>query len=89
MERFDRGMSFPDRLQKRRPSFPKVAENVLVENGLYDTMMFTPDGPGGIFALYVLPGTNLHRVLLNEFMTVSISHSFPSSQFDSVMQRIL
>ncbi|KAG8213009.1 hypothetical protein J3R82DRAFT_11397 [Butyriboletus roseoflavus] len=23
---------------------------------------------GGIFALYVLPGTNLHRVLLNEFM---------------------
>ena len=38
--------------------------------------MFTPDGPGGIFGLYVLPGTNLHRVLLNEFMTVRISLSF-------------
>jgi glycerol uptake facilitator-like aquaporin len=46
-----------------------AAEGVLVEKGLYDTIMFTPDGPGGVFALYVLPGTNLHRVLLNEFMT--------------------
>ncbi|KAH0833311.1 aquaporin-like protein [Lanmaoa asiatica] len=45
-----------------------VAEGVLVEKGLYDTLMFTPNGPGGIFALYVLPGTNLRRVLLNEFM---------------------
>lgn len=71
MERPDRGMSFPHRLQKMRPSFPKVAESVLVENGLYNTTMFTPSGPGGIFALYVSPGTNLQRVLLNEFMTVS------------------
>ncbi|KAF8554379.1 aquaporin-like protein [Imleria badia] len=46
-----------------------VAEAVLVEKGIYDTMMFSPSGPGGIFALYVLPGTNLLRVLLNEFMT--------------------
>ncbi|KAI9566779.1 aquaporin-like protein [Boletus coccyginus] len=46
-----------------------VAESVLVEKGLYNTTMFTPGGPGGIFALYVSPGTNLQRVLLNEFMT--------------------
>ncbi|KAG9315326.1 aquaporin-like protein [Chiua virens] len=46
-----------------------IAQEVLVKKGLYDAMMFTPQGPGGIFALYVSPGTNLHRVLLNEFMT--------------------
>lgn len=46
-----------------------TAEGVLKEKGLYDTVMFTNVGPAGIFALYVLPGTNLHRVLLNEFVT--------------------
>ncbi|KAF8135054.1 aquaporin-like protein [Boletus edulis] len=46
-----------------------AAEGVLVEKGLYDTLMFTPDGPAGAFALYVLPGTNLYRTLLNEFVT--------------------
>ncbi|KAG8213007.1 aquaporin-like protein [Butyriboletus roseoflavus] len=46
-----------------------VAEGVLVEKGIYNTTMFTPAGPGGIFGLYVSPGTNLNRVLLNEFMT--------------------
>ena len=52
-------------------------------------MMFTPDGPAGIFALYVMPGTNLHRVLLNEFVVVSISYSFPSSQFDIVKDFVI
>lgn len=53
----------------------QTAEGVLKEKGLYDTVMFTNVGPAGIFALYVLPGTNLHRVLLNEFVTVRASFS--------------
>lgn len=44
--------------------------------------MFTPEGPAGIFALYLLPGTNKYRVLLNEFITVSISCTLLSSSFD-------
>ncbi|EGO24809.1 hypothetical protein SERLADRAFT_438411 [Serpula lacrymans var. lacrymans S7.9] len=46
-----------------------VAEEVLSAKGLYDTVMFSPNGPAGVFALYVSPTTNLHRVLLNEFVT--------------------
>ncbi|KIK83040.1 hypothetical protein PAXRUDRAFT_153320 [Paxillus rubicundulus Ve08.2h10] len=46
-----------------------LAEGVLKEKGVYGTLMFSPSGPAGIFALYVLPGTNLHRVLMNEFVT--------------------
>ncbi|KAI6034819.1 aquaporin-like protein [Pisolithus marmoratus] len=46
-----------------------AGEEVLKEKGLYDTLMFTNTGPAGVFALYVSPGTNLHRVLLNEFVT--------------------
>jgi len=46
-----------------------VAEEVLIKKDVYGTLMFSPDGPGGVFALYVLPGTNLNRVLLNEFIT--------------------
>ncbi|KAG0706809.1 aquaporin-like protein [Suillus ampliporus] len=46
-----------------------VAEGVLIEKGLYDTMMFSSTGPAGVFGLYVAPGTNLHRVFLNEFVT--------------------
>ena len=33
--------------------------------------MFTPNGPAGIFALYVSPTANLGRVFLNEFVCVS------------------
>ncbi|KAG6330924.1 hypothetical protein ID866_8164 [Astraeus odoratus] len=47
----------------------QAAEDVLKEKGVYDTYMFTNVGPAGVFALYVSPGTNLHRVLLNEFVT--------------------
>ncbi|KAG1719145.1 aquaporin-like protein [Suillus lakei] len=46
-----------------------VAENVLIEKGLYDSMMFSSSGPAGVFGLYVAPGTNLARVFLNEFVT--------------------
>ncbi|KAI6155692.1 aquaporin-like protein [Pisolithus tinctorius] len=46
-----------------------AAEEVLNAKGLYNTLMFTNLGPAGVFALYVSPGTNLHRALLNEFVT--------------------
>ncbi|KAI1791278.1 aquaporin-like protein [Ganoderma leucocontextum] len=36
--------------------------------GMYESVMFTPNGPGGIFGLYVNPGSNLGYVVLNEFV---------------------
>lgn len=51
---------------------PKVAEKILVEKGLYHSMMFSSAGPAGVFGLYVAPGTNLARVFMNEFVTVNI-----------------
>ncbi|KAJ7907658.1 putative aquaporin 2 [Mycena leptocephala] len=32
-------------------------------------IQFTPNGPAGIFGLYVLPGSNLGQVFVNEFVT--------------------
>ncbi|KAI0785555.1 aquaporin-like protein [Abortiporus biennis] len=43
-------------------------EQALTAKGALDAINFTPQGPAGIFALYVLPGSNLKQVLLNEFM---------------------
>jgi len=40
--------------------------------GLFNSIMFTPQGPAGIFALYVTPGSNLGRVFLNEFVTDTV-----------------
>jgi hypothetical protein len=57
-----------------RSYFPKVAEKVLIEKGLYESVMFSSSGPAGVFGLYVAPGTNLGRVFLNEFVTVSITY---------------
>lgn len=39
--------------------------------GVYESVMFTPQGPAGAFALYVAKGSNLSRVFLNEFVCVS------------------
>ncbi|TFK88729.1 aquaporin-like protein [Polyporus arcularius HHB13444] len=36
--------------------------------GTLDAVMFTPNGPAGVFALYVAPTANLGRVFLNEFV---------------------
>ncbi|THH27705.1 hypothetical protein EUX98_g6482 [Antrodiella citrinella] len=36
--------------------------------GKLDAVLFTPSGPAGIFALYVLPGSKLGQVFLNEFV---------------------
>ncbi|OAX43165.1 aquaporin-like protein [Rhizopogon vinicolor AM-OR11-026] len=46
-----------------------IAENILIEKGLYDTVMFSSSGPAGVFGFYVAPSVNLLRVLLNEFVT--------------------
>ncbi|OJA16794.1 hypothetical protein AZE42_11924 [Rhizopogon vesiculosus] len=46
-----------------------IAENILIEKGLYDTVMFSSGGPAGVFGFYVDPSQNLLRVLLNEFVT--------------------
>lgn len=47
-----------------------MVENDLAANGMLDAIQFTPSGPGGILGLYVVPGTNLARVFLNEFVSV-------------------
>lgn len=39
--------------------------------GILEATQFTPLGTAGIFALYVTEGSNLARVLLNEFVSVS------------------
>ncbi|KAI0780179.1 aquaporin-like protein [Fomes fomentarius] len=36
--------------------------------GKLEEVLFTPNGPAGVFALYVAPGSNLGRVFLNEFV---------------------
>ncbi|KAG7087155.1 hypothetical protein E1B28_013135 [Marasmius oreades] len=46
-----------------------LAEEGLEKAGVLDTIMFTPNGPAGAFGLYVLPGTNLVKAFLNEFIT--------------------
>ncbi|KAG2367832.1 aquaporin-like protein [Suillus spraguei] len=47
----------------------EAAEKVLIENGSYDSKMFSSSGPAGVFALYATPGMNLARVFMNEFVT--------------------
>ena len=42
--------------------------------GRYEALMFTPNGPAGAFALYVMPGSNLGRVFLNEFTCVPLPY---------------
>ena len=38
---------------------------------VFAATQFTPNGPPGIFAFYLLPGQTLARVFLNEFVNVS------------------
>src|ERR1700748_3672034 len=52
-------------------AYPKLVDRGLAARGLLESVQFTPNGTGGIFALYTLPGANLSRVFLNEFVTVS------------------
>jgi hypothetical protein len=50
---------------------PKLVDEGLAAKGLLDSIQFTPNGTGGILALYTQPGANLARTLLNEFVSVS------------------
>ena len=49
------------------------AEAVLLSAGAeaFAATQFTPNGPPGIFAFYLLPGQTIARVFLNEFVNVS------------------
>lgn len=44
-------------------------EAILETAGNLQALQFTPNGPAGIFGLYLLPGQTLPRVFLNEFVT--------------------
>lgn len=48
------------------------ATAVLAKAGTLEALQFTPSGPAGAFALYLLPGQSLGRTFLNEFITVNI-----------------
>ena len=50
--------------------FQQETETALIAKGVFDTVNFTPQGPAGIFALYVIPGSKLGQVFLNEFVCV-------------------
>ena len=58
--------------------------------GVFALTQFTPNGPAGIFAFYLLPGQTIPRVFLNEFVNVSgllreaQSHSFCSHFFKNL-----
>jgi glycerol uptake facilitator-like aquaporin len=47
----------------------KTVEAALTAEGVFDSVNFSPQGMAGAFALYVSEGSNLHRVLLNEFVS--------------------
>jgi len=47
----------------------KQLEERLREQGLYDSVMFTPSGVPGAFALYPNPGKSLGLIFWNEFIT--------------------
>jgi len=46
----------------------KGLETVLIETGKFDTVMFTPNGIAGAFALYANPGKPLGIIFWNEFV---------------------
>ncbi|KZT69435.1 aquaporin-like protein [Daedalea quercina L-15889] len=46
----------------------KTATEELRAKGLYDSVMFTSQGPGGIFGIYSTAGANLGYAFLNEFV---------------------
>ena len=50
-----------------------AAQETLIAAGpeVFAATQFTPNGPPGIFAFYLLPGQTLARVFLNESVNVS------------------
>ena len=55
---------------------------ILEAAGKLDAVMFTANGPAGIFAIYATPGVSLGRIFLNEFVCVCpfFSRNFPSAR---------
>ena len=51
----------------------QLAIEELEAKELYDSTMFTSQGPGGIFGLYATSGVHLGYVFVNEFVCVSES----------------
>ncbi|KAK1222065.1 hypothetical protein PQX77_015118 [Marasmius sp. AFHP31] len=49
-----------------------LAEAALAQAGTLDAVLFTPNGPAGAFGLYVMPGSNLGLVFMNEFITDTV-----------------
>ena len=49
---------------------PQEAIEVLEAAGTLEAVMFTPNGPAGVFALYAPTGASLGRIFLNEFICV-------------------
>ena len=49
------------------------ATAILIKAGTLETLLFTPSGPAGAFAVYLPPGQSLGRAFLNEFITVDSS----------------
>ena len=51
----------------------EAAEAALLSMGpeVFAVTQFSPNGPPGIFAFYLLPGQTIARVFLNEFVNVS------------------
>jgi len=54
----------------------------LAAKGALEAIQFTPNGTGGILALYTQPGANLGRTLLNEFVSVSLDSLAPTIPID-------
>ena len=46
-----------------------AAEGVLRASGTFETVMYTPQGPAGVLALYAPPGVHIGRIFFNEFIT--------------------
>ncbi|KAF8896382.1 putative aquaporin 2 [Infundibulicybe gibba] len=49
-------------------SFIDLSEEALTAAGMLDAIQYTPNGPAGIFALYLAPGQTLGRVFFTEFV---------------------
>ncbi|KAJ6566893.1 aquaporin-like protein [Mycena capillaripes] len=47
---------------------PLLEIQALLPAATLDAINFTPNGPAGIFGLYLLPGSNLGQVFVNEFV---------------------
>ncbi len=57
------------------------ADAAMAAAGTLEALKFTPSGTAGIFGLYVMPGSKLGQVFLNEFVSVRHSVAFSCYNF--------